>query len=152
MEWLASNLPHATASLNCLATVLLLVGFVLIKQRKLAAHRNVMLTCFAVSTVFLGLYLLHKFALYETTGSPNKRFPTDVSQIARTVYFSILGTHLLLAMTVPVLAIAAIVQGLKDQREKHRKIVRFAFPIWLYVSITGVVVYWMLYWAYPSTT
>ncbi|QDV66998.1 hypothetical protein Poly24_06890 [Rosistilla carotiformis] len=149
MEWLASNLPHATASLNSLATVLLVIGLVMVKRGNLKAHRNVMITCFAVSGLFLALYLLHKVALFQTTGSPNRRFPTDVSSAARTVYFTILGTHLLLALTVPPLAIAAIVQGLKDNREKHRKIVRFAFPIWLYVSITGVVVYYMLYWAYP---
>ncbi|MEZ6090798.1 MAG: DUF420 domain-containing protein [Pirellulaceae bacterium] len=152
MQWLAQNLPHATASLNCLATLLLLTGLVLIKRGDEKLHRNVMISCFAVSVVFLILYLLHKVALYQTTGSPNKRFPTDVAQTVRTVYFGILGTHLLLAMTVPVLAIAAMYQGLKDQRRKHRRIVRFAFPIWLYVSVTGVVVYWMLYWGYPSTS
>ena len=153
MQWLAENLPHVTASLNCLATVLLVVGLILIKRGRARGHRNVMISCFVVSGVFLAIYLLHKVALFQTTGSPNKHFPTDPAiapPAARYVYLSILATHLLLAMSVPPLAITAIVHAIRGRLEKHRRIVRWAFPIWLYVSVTGVVVYWMLYWAYPS--
>jgi len=155
MPWntLAENLPHATASLNLLAAVLLLVALVLIKRGRIAAHRNVMLTALGVSGLFLALYLLHKFALYEVTGSPNKTFPRDpaiASPAARTAYLIILGTHLVLAITVPVLAIWAAVLGLRDRRQAHRRLVRWAFPIWLYVSVTGVIVYLMLYQWYPT--
>ena len=151
MEWLAENLPHATASLNALATLLLLAALVMIKQGKIKAHRNLMLIALLVSSVFLGLYLFHKVALYQTTGAYNKVFPRDpsvASSTARTAYLVVLGTHVPLAMTVPVLAIWAAVLGLKDRREAHRRLVRFAFPIWLYVSVTGVVVYLMLYQIY----
>ncbi len=153
METLAANLPHLNASLNVLATILLLLGGSLAKRQKFDAHRRVMILCFVVSSVFLGFYLLHKYALFETTGVPNKNFPRDpavASDTVRYVYFAILGTHLALAITVPPLAITAIVLGLRDRRAAHRRVVRWAWPIWLYVSVTGVVVYVMLYHLYPA--
>ncbi|MEL7266247.1 MAG: DUF420 domain-containing protein [Planctomycetota bacterium] len=146
-------LPHATAFLNALATVLLITALVMVRAGRIRAHRNVMLTAIAVSALFLLLYLLHKFALYETTGTPNKRFPTDTSIAplwARYTYYGILLTHLVLAITVPFLAIWAMVLGLRGKREKHRRVVRYAFPIWMYVSVTGVMVYLMLYQFFPS--
>lgn len=151
MGWLAENLPHMTASLNAIATVLLIVALMKVKQGKLVAHRNLMLSALVVSCLFLGLYLLHKVALYQTTGMTNKPFPRDpevASSMARTIYFIILGTHVPLAITVPVLAIWAAVLGLKDRREAHKRVVRWGFPIWLYVSVTGVLVYLMLYQIY----
>ncbi len=140
-EWL----PHLNVSLNALASILLVVGFVLIKQRKERAHRNVMLATFAVSTLFLICYLTYHFQV------PSKRFPTDESvapAAARYFYYALLASHVVLAMSVPFLAIAAIIQGLKNNRAAHRRIVRFAWPIWLYVSVTGVMVYLMLYQIY----
>lgn len=151
MEWLAVNLPHATASLNAAATVLLIIALGMIRQGRVTAHRNLMLSALAVSSIFLGLYLLHKFALFETTGSYNKPFPVDpaiASSTARTAYLAVLVTHIPLAMTVPVLALWAAVLGFKDRRAAHRRLVRFAYPIWLYVSVTGVIVYLMLYQIY----
>lgn len=151
MEWLAANLPHATASLNALATVLLVAALAMIRQGRIIAHRNLMLTTLAVSSLFLGLYLLHKYALFETTGSYNKTFPRDpavASSTARAVYLLVLGTHVPLAALVPVLAVWAAVLGLRDRRAAHRRLVRIAYPIWLYVSLSGVVVYLMLYQIY----
>lgn len=151
METLAANLPHLNASLNLLATVLLLAGGYTAHHGKYDLHRRLMTICFIVSSVFLGCYLLHKYALYETTGAANKSFPRDpavASDTARYVYFTILLTHLALAMTVPPLAIWAIVLGYRDRRAAHRRVVKFTWPIWLYVSITGVVVYLMLYQIY----
>ena len=153
MDWLAANLPHATASLNALATVLLLLALMQIKRGNIRAHRNLMLTALVASTVFLGLYLLHKFALYQTTGSYNKVFPRDpevASSTARGIYLLVLATHVPLAISVPVLAIWAAYLGLKDRRQQHRRLVRIAFPIWLYVSVTGVIVYLMLYQIYVA--
>ena len=153
MDWLAENLPHATASLNATATVLLLLALAMIKQGKVAAHRNLMLTALAVSSAFLGLYLLHKVALFQTTGSYNKPFPRDpeiASSTARIIYLCVLATHVPLAITVPILAIWSAALGIKDRREAHRRVVKFAFPIWLYVSVTGVVVYLMLYQIYKA--
>lgn len=151
MEPLSHVLPHVNATLNAAATVLLVAGFYAIRSGRIRLHRNVMLSCFLVSAVFLGCYLLHKFALYETTGMPNKTFPRDTnvaSETARMTYFAVLGTHLVAAILVPPLAITAIFLGLTDRRATHRRVVRFAYPIWLYVSVTGVVVYFMLYQIY----
>lgn len=150
-EFLTSNLPHATASLNTVATILLIVGLIKIKQGKARQHRNWMLAALAVSSLFLVLYLLHKVALYQTTGEFNKRFPTveqGVSPTARAVYFAILFTHLPLAMLVPVLAIRAVYLAMKGRILAHKRLVKYAYPIWIYVSVTGVLVYLMLYQLY----
>lgn len=153
METLAANLPHVTASLNGLAIALLLLAVWQIKRGNITAHRNLMLTALGVSTLFLALYLLHKVALYQTTGVYNKPFPRDpqvASATVRNLYFLLLATHVPLAMTVPVLALWAAVLGIKDRRAAHRRLVRWTFPIWLYVSVTGVLVYLMLYQLYPG--
>ncbi len=136
-------LPHINASLNALATLLLVAGLILIKQRREAAHKWTMLSCFGVSCVFLVCYLLyHYFA-----GS--KKFPDYPGPAIRYTYFAILLTHVVLAALVPFLAITTIVAGLKDWRVFHRRLAKWTFPIWLYVSVTGVVVYLMLYQLYP---
>ena len=139
-------LPAVNAVLNGSATVLLLVGFALIKSGRRDAHKRVMLTAFGVSVVFLACYLTYHFSLRYYTGSSSKPFPQ--SHPARPLYLGILLTHVVLAVTVPVLAIITIVRAYKQQWEKHRRIAKFTFPIWLYVSVTGVIIYYMLYhWA-----
>ena len=153
MNWqfLADNLPHLTASLNAIAIVLLGIGLFRIKHGQARKHRNVMLTAVAVSMVFLACYLLHKFALYETTGAFNKRFPRDpeiASQAAQYTYFAILFTHLPLAITVPFLTLRAVYLAMKGRIVAHKRLVRWAYPIWMYVSVTGVLVYLMLYQLY----
>ena len=153
MEFLAANLPHVTASLNAVATALLVAALFAIRRGNITRHRNLMLSALVVSGLFLGLYVLHKVALFQTTGSYNQPFPRDpkvASATARYVYFAILATHVPLAMAVPVLAVWAAVLGLRDRRTAHRRLVRFAFPIWLYVSVTGVLVYLMLYQMYRA--
>lgn len=153
MQFLADNLPHCTAFLNLLATIVLAAALIQIKKGKARAHKKLMLTALGISAVFLALYLLHKVALYVTTGEPNKRFPTDpelAPAAARTTYYWILGTHLLLAIIVPFLAFRAIYLAMKGRIVAHKKLVRYAFPIWMYVSVTGVLVYLMLYQFYPS--
>ena len=152
-EFLAKNLPHATASLNGLATILLVMALVAIRSGKVRRHKNLMLTALATSAVFLLLYLLHKVALYETTGVPNKRFPTDPSvapDAARYTYYGILFTHLLLAITVPFVTLRAVYLAMKGRIVAHKKWVKYAYPIWMYVSVTGVLVYLMLYQMYPA--
>jgi uncharacterized membrane protein YozB (DUF420 family) len=136
-----SDLPHVNGLLNLAATLLLVLGFALIKQRREAAHRNAMLAAFGVSTVFLASYLLHM----AVNGS--RRFPGEppISYL----YFSILISHMILAATVPVLTITTIYLGLKDHRPQHLRWAKWTFPIWLYVSVTGVVIYLMLYQLYP---
>ncbi len=150
-EFLADNLPHATASLNAFATILLVAGLIRIKHGQVRKHKNMMLTALAISMLFLVLYLVHKVALFETTGSFNKRFPRDpaiASPAARITYFAILFTHLPLAITVPVLTLRAVYLAMKGRIIAHKKLVRWVFPIWMYVSVTGVLVYLMLYQLY----
>ncbi len=135
-----SELPFVNASLNGLATVLLVVGYVLIRQQRKEAHKYVMLSAFGVSVVFLVCYLVY----HAYAGSK----PFTGTGAIRGVYFTILISHIILAAAVPVLAAITIYRGLKGHWEKHKRIARVTFPIWLYVSVTGVMIYWMLYhWA-----
>ena len=138
-----SFLPAVNASLNFLATILLLAGLVLIKQKKIALHRAVMITAFVVSCVFLILYLVHKAWRLVQFSALHTEFHGPLPVVI--AYRVMLLTHVLLAMSIPFFAIRLILLGLADQREKHKKLARIAFPIWLYVSITGVIIYFMLY-------
>ncbi len=140
--WLAT-LPAVNASLNGLSTLLLIFGLWLVKNGRKVAHRNVMLGAFAVSIVFLGCYLTYHQGLHHYTGTHGKEFAGTGP--VRYLYFAILISHVILAAVVPVLAIITIVRGLKADWERHRRIAKLTFPIWLYVSITGVVIYLMLY-------
>ena len=131
------DLPAVNASLNALATVLLVWGYLLIRRRKIASHRVVMIAAFVTSIVFLVFYLVY----HAQVGSV--KYPNTGP--VRYVYYTILLTHVLLAFTVPVLALITLSRALAAKFDKHRKIARWTFPIWLYVSVTGVVVYLMLY-------
>jgi uncharacterized membrane protein YozB (DUF420 family) len=132
-----SLLPTVNATLNATAAVLLIWGYLLIRRKRVATHRKVMITAFITSCLFLVCYLVY----HAQVGSV--RFPK--TGLIRTVYLSILGTHTILAATVPVLAIITLRRGLSARYDKHRRIARWTLPIWLYVSITGVIVYLMLY-------
>jgi uncharacterized membrane protein YozB (DUF420 family) len=131
------DLPTINATLNALCTVLLLYGYSLIRQGKREQHKLVMLSAFGVSIVFLICYLVYHY----NVGS----VPYQGQGIMRTVYFTILISHVVLAATVPVLAILTLWRAFQERFDKHRKIAKITFPIWLYVSITGVIVYLMLY-------
>lgn len=143
MTDIATYLPHVNATLNGIATLLLVGGYSLIKQRRERAHKRTMLLCFAVSVLFLTSYLFYHVAI-----GGSKRFPEYPSAGVRTFYYSILLTHIVLAAAVPFLAITTIYFGFRDLRSAHIRLARWTFPIWLYVSITGVVVYVMLYHIY----
>jgi uncharacterized membrane protein YozB (DUF420 family) len=131
------DLPSVNASLNALAAVLLIWGYLLIRHKRIETHRKVMLAAFVTSSLFLLCYLIY----HAQVGS----IPFPRTGLVRTIYLSILGTHTLLAATVPVLAIVTLSRGLGRRFDKHRRIARWTLPIWLYVSVTGVVVYLMLY-------
>jgi len=130
-------LPALNATLNGTAAVLLVCGYLLIRRGRIQVHRRVMLTAFGVSIAFLISYLVYHAQVgsvaYQKTG------------FIRPVYFTILITHTVLAATVPFLAIVTLRRGLRADFKRHRKIARWTLPIWLYVSVTGVVVYLMLY-------
>lgn len=130
-------LPTVNAVLNGAAAVLLVIGYILIRRRKVDLHRKVMLTAFGVSVVFLISYLVYhahaRIVYFQHTGT------------IKTVYLWILWTHTPLAAAVPVLALITLNRGLKGRFASHRAIAKWTFPIWLYVSVTGVIVYLMLY-------
>lgn len=130
-------LPTVNALLNATAAVLLVWGYSLIRRKRIGAHRKVMITAFATSCLFLVCYIVY----HAQVGS--KHFPHTGA--LRTVYLTILGTHTVLAAAVPVLAIITLRRGLTARYDKHRRIAKWTLPIWLYVSVTGVVVYLMLY-------
>lgn len=131
------DLPAVNASLNALSTVLLVVGYLLIRTRRFIAHRNVMVAALVSSTLFLACYLTY----HAHVGS--KHFPG--AGTPRTIYLSILLTHTVLAATVPFLAGVTVYRAFRGRFAEHRRLARWTLPIWLYVSVTGVVVYWMLY-------
>lgn len=130
-------LPSVNAVLNATAAVLLVWGYTLIRRKRIAQHRKVMQSAFVVSCLFLVCYLVYHYQVGSV------RFPKTGA--IKTLYLSILGTHTLLAAAVPVLAIITLRRGLSARYDKHRRIARWTLPIWLYVSVTGVVVYLMLY-------
>ncbi|MEO8071527.1 MAG: DUF420 domain-containing protein, partial [Acidobacteriota bacterium] len=127
------DLPAVNASLNALSGVLLLSGYVLIRARRIEQHRLCMLAAFATSSIFLICYLVY----HAQVGS----VPFPRQGFVRPLYFTILITHVTLAATVPPLAIVTLSRGLKKRFARHRAIARWTFPIWLYVSVTGVLVY-----------
>jgi uncharacterized membrane protein YozB (DUF420 family) len=135
------DLPAINAVLNGTATVLLLAAYSQIRKRNIDKHRKLMLAAFSVSVVFLICYL----AYHYSAGVVRFTKPGWV----RTAYLWILGTHTILAAIVPILAIITLRRGLKRDDRRHRKIARWTFPIWLYVSVTGVVVYLLLYQVQP---
>ena len=131
------DLTAVNASLNALSGVLLLCGYTLMRQRKIALHRRFMIAAFASSVVFLICYVVY----HAQVGS----VPFPRHGFVRPLYFTILLTHVVLAASVPPLAIITLTRGLQGRYPQHRRIARWTFPIWLYVSITGVLVYVLLY-------
>jgi uncharacterized membrane protein YozB (DUF420 family) len=131
------DLPAVNATLNAISGVLLVVGYALIRARRIQLHRRCMLTAFATSSLFLVCYIVY----HVQVGSV--RFPRH--GFVRPLYFAILISHVTLAATVLPLAIITLSRGLKGRFPQHVRIARWTFPIWLYVSVTGVLVYVLLY-------
>ena len=133
-------LPHVNATLNALAATLLVMGWVFIRNKQITAHRNCMLLAVVVSAAFLTCYLIYHFQVGTV------KFP--VYGFIRYVYLTILFTHTVLAAAVPFLVGITLYRAARRQFDKHRRIARWTLPIWLYVSVTGVIVYLMLYQMY----
>ena len=138
----ADALAQVNAGLNCTATVLLLSGYIAIKNKRPTIHKNCMIGAFVASTVFLIGYLT-RFYL-----SGAHRFP-DVGFV-RTVYLTILITHLIGAFAIVPLVIMTVSRAIRQKFELHKKIARWTWPIWMYVSVTGVVIYLLLYQIFPQ--
>jgi putative membrane protein len=132
-----SALPGLNAALNALSAACLIAGYALVRRRRLAAHRACMTAAFVCSVLFLISYLFY----HSQVGSV--RF--EGAGRLRATYLGVLLTHSVLAAAVPILAVITLVRALRGRFEKHAVIARWTLPIWLYVSVTGVVVYWMLY-------
>jgi len=139
-----ANFPAINASLNGLATLFLISGYLAIRRRRIGLHKVCMCTAFLVSTLFLACYVYYHIVVkagksteFTTQGWPKR------------VYYSILISHILLAFVVAVAAPITLYLGFGAPGNRHLRIARWTFPIWLYVSVTGVVVYWMLYHLYP---
>ncbi|MBM4256966.1 MAG: DUF420 domain-containing protein [Deltaproteobacteria bacterium] len=137
-----SQFPTLNASLNAASAALLTTGYYFIRQRNTVAHRVCMTLAFVVSIVFLCSYL------YYHAHAGSTRF-TGTGWI-RPIYFTILLTHTIFAALVPLLAVMTLHRALRQDWTKHQRIARWTLPIWLYVSVTGVVIYWLLYHAYGS--
>ncbi len=138
-----SDLPTLNASLNALAAMLLLIGYLLIKLKHRTAHKRTMITAFGVSVVFLVCYVVYHLNTQIVT---EFRGPAAL----RTAYLTVLFTHIVLAAAVPPLCVVTLYRAWRGQFEKHRRIAKITFPIWLYVSVSGVVVYLVLYQVFPA--
>jgi len=132
-----SDLPAVNAALNTLSAIFLSLGYRNIRRKKIAAHRACMLTAFGLSTLFLISYVVYHYHV----GSK----PFAGQGWIRPVYFTILTTHVFLAATILPLALITLYRAGREQFDRHRRIARWTLPIWLYVSVTGVVIYLMLY-------
>lgn len=132
------DLPAVNASLNALCAVLLLAGLVCIKRGQREAHKKIMLAAVCVSAVFLASYLTYHFSVQVVTRFPGQGW-------SRPVYFTILLSHTILAVCVLPMVLVTVARALKGNFDRHRALARWAWPIWMYVSITGVIVYMMLY-------
>lgn len=137
-----STLPAVNALLNASSAVLLIIGYRFIRRRQVARHKVCMVSAFVLSVAFLVSYLTY----HVQVGSVRFHGQGWI----RVLYFTILVSHTLLAALVPPLAVMTLSRALRGKFDKHRAIARWTLPIWLYVSVTGVVVYWMVYRLYPS--
>ncbi len=143
-EELIRWMPALNASLNGVALCFLVAGFVLIRRRRIESHRRAMLGAFSMSVLFLISYVIY----HTLKGDVHTRW--EMPGVLQKVYYFILITHIILAAIVPFLAVVTLRRGLKREDVRHRRIARITWPIWVYVSVTGVLVYAMLYHLYPA--
>ncbi len=137
-----SDLPAINASLNSLSTIFLTLGFIFIRQKKIQAHRNCMIAAFCTSTLFLISYLFYHYFAGRTTFKDPQWF--------RPIYLGILLTHTVLAVVIVPLIFMTLSRALKARYELHKKIARWTWPLWMYVSVTGVLIYFLLYQIFPQ--
>ena len=141
MTELKDLLPHVTATLNALSLILILIGFTLVKAGRSDLHRPVMLSAVVVSALFLVSYLLHHLLapIFQFGGQG----------LVRKIYYPLLISHVILAIAVVPFILITLRRALAGRRDDHRRIARWTWPIWVYVCVTGLVVYVMLYHVYP---
>jgi putative membrane protein len=132
-----ADLPTLNAGLNALASVFLVTGYLMIRSRRIDAHRRCMLSALGTSALFLVSYVIY----HASAGS----VPFRGTGARRVVYFAVLGPHIILAAAILPLALLTTARGLRGDYARHVRIARWTLPVWLYVSVTGVIVYLMLY-------
>lgn len=142
------DLPAVNGSLNALSTIFLTAGYISIRRKNMAAHKKCMIAAFVTSTLFLACYLTYHIYL----GVVLHRGPTKFVDPAwfRPIYLTILFTHLVLAVTIVPMVFITLSRGLRARYDQHRKIARWTWPFWMYVSVTGVVIYLLLYQIFPQ--
>lgn len=140
----AEFFPPLNASLNALSGVFLLIAYIHIRNKRIAQHRRFMLAACFTSLAFLVCYVTY----HSLRGGVVTRFAGTGA--VRTLYLTILGTHTVLAIVIVPLAIVSVINGLKMRVPQHRRVAKWTFPLWMYVSVTGVLVYFFLYQWYPS--
>ncbi len=139
-----SDLPALNAGLNAISTLLLLAGFIFIKSENKIAHRNCMVGAFSVSCVFLITYVLHKILVKGV------HTPFGGEGFLKPLYYGMLISHIILAIVIVPLILVTMTHAIKGRFEKHRAWARWTFPLWFYVSVTGVLIYFMLYQWFPK--
>jgi putative membrane protein len=142
------QLPAVNATLNGLSAIFLTLGFIFIKRGNKIAHRNCMITAFCTSTIFLGCYLTYHGYLYFELHRGPTRF-LDPAWF-RPIYLTILISHTILAVVIVPLILITLWRAKMGRFELHKKIARWTWPLWMYVSVTGVVIYWLLYIKFPQ--
>jgi len=143
------DLPAVNATLNGLSAVFLALGFVFIKRGNKLAHRNCMIAAFSTSVIFLACYLTYHTWLAMVLHQGPTRFENP--HWFRPVYLAILLTHTLLAAVIVPLILVTLNRAWRQRFDRHKKIARWTWPLWMYVSVTGVVIYWLLYVQFPQT-
>lgn len=136
-----SALPALNAFLNGTSAVLLTAGYLFIRRKQVTAHKACMVTAFAVSSLFLVSYVIYHYY----AGS----MPFRGTGVVRPIYFTLLISHIILAAAIVPLALTTLYRAWTEQFQRHMRIARWTLPLWLYVSVSGVVVYWMLYHLFP---
>jgi len=139
-----NDIPALNACLNATATALIIAGLINIKKGNEKAHRGFMMSALIVSAIFLVCYVGHKIAVKGVNT------PFTGEGLIRWVYYPMLATHIILAMAIVPLVLRVVYLAIKDRRESHKRLARWTYPIWLYVSVTGVLVYFFLYVWYPA--
>ena len=142
------DLPPVNGALNGLSAVFLSAGYVFIRRKQRVAHRNCMIAAFITSTIFLACYLTYHIYLKLVL----HRGPTIFNDPAwfKPIYLIILTTHTVLAMVIVPMVLMTLNRGLKERFDAHKKIARWTWPLWMYVSVTGVLIYYLLYVKYPQ--
>ncbi len=143
-----TDLPLVNAGLNSLSVILLTAGFVFIKRGNKIAHRNCMIAALLTSSVFLISYLTYHYQMKQAYGAAHTRFLEPAW--FRPIYLTILLTHLLGAFAIVPLVLMTTTRALRERFDAHKKIARWTWPIWMYVSVTGVVIYLLLYQIFPQ--